>query len=178
MAYESSLERAFLQQCDFDPSIADFQSQPFQLRYWLDGRERGYTPDVLIESETPRLIEVKPEHRTLKPEFRRWVGAIREACADLGYAFEVVTDLEIRRQPRLDNVLLLRRYRLQPVHEHIELDVVTWVREAPGIPVGKLLERLGRSDTALAGLYGLLARHAVRYDIHQPLNPDLPIFPN
>lgn len=175
MVYDSGLERDFLRLCDFDPSITDFQSQPFQLEYWLDGRERSYTPDVLIGSD--RLIEVKPENRTSKLEFQRWVGAVREACANRGYTFEVVTDIEIRRQPRLDNVLLLRRYHRQPVHEDVRLNASEWVREAPGIPLSELLERLGRTERALADLYGLLACHAVQYDIHQPIGSDLPIFP-
>lgn len=176
MAYESSIERAFLQLCDFDPSITKFQSQPFQMRYWLDGRERRYTPDVLIEPN--RLIEVKPERRTQKPEFRRWARAVNEACTDQGYVFEVITDVDIRRQPRFDNVLLLRRYQWQQVPDDVQLDVNHWVRERPGIRLGELVERLGHSENALANVYGLMAQHAVRYDIHRPLDADLPIFPN
>ena len=178
MVFESSSERDFLRLCDFDPDIHSFRSQPFQIAYWLDGRERKYTPDALIEGDQPRLIEVKPERRTLKPEFRRWVVVIRKACEELGYTFEVVTDTEIRRQPRLGNVILLRRYRLESVPEAVELDVRAWVRETPGIRLGELVERLGASPEALTSMYGLLSQHRVAYDIHQPLGPELPVYPN
>lgn len=175
MPYESGLERDFLRLCDFDPSIRDFRSQPFRLRYWMEDRERSYTPDMLIGAN--RLIEVKPESRTRKPEFRAWVTAVRAACVQMGYEFEVVTDAEIRRQPRLDNVVLLRRYHYASLSVDAELSVSAWVREKPGITFGELLEQLGNDKSYVAGLYGLLARHAVRFDVHRPLGPHLPIFP-
>ena len=62
IAYESSLERAFLLGLSFDPSVQKVREQPLRL-YYQDAaqKRRYYTPDFLVEYRNGRriLYEIK-----------------------------------------------------------------------------------------------------------------------
>ncbi|RBB63100.1 TnsA endonuclease N-terminal domain-containing protein [Xanthomonas oryzae] len=64
--FESTLERDFLTRLEFSPYVRSFEVQPVTLSWHDDGRERRYTPDVLVHFKarhgaepTPLLCEVK-----------------------------------------------------------------------------------------------------------------------
>lgn len=178
MYAESSRERAQLRLLEWDPAVVSYVSQPLRLYYDDDGRARRYTPDVLVETDACTvIIEVKPEEKTLDPKFKRWEAVVRNAFAEQGLEFEVLTERTIRLEPRLSNVSLLLRFQKHAVDPELAFDVKTWVRKQPGMSFGALANRLGGTPDALVNAYALLMHHAVRYDIHQPLDHDLRLFP-
>lgn len=177
MYTESSLERAQLRLLEWDPAVTYYRSQPFRLIYLDDGRVRRYTPDVVVHTDRRTVIEVKPHTRTLEKEFQRWASVVGNALQERGYTFEVRTEREILLEPRLSNINVLLRYRRQPVAEGVEFAVKRWVREEPGLPLGAVIDRLGGGSEGLCLGYALLMRHAVRYDIHQPVNRELQLYP-
>lgn len=103
---------------DVEPDIVDVTAQPFELLipFGPKGASR-WTPDFQVVHADGRqeLIEVKTE-KTLHPddpEKRRIVlarvAAMRSAAAAAGYQFRILTEREIRVQPRLDNARLVHR---------------------------------------------------------------------
>lgn len=69
VAYESTLERDFLQRIDFNRNVVAAVSQPVSLDFVvLNGRSYTYTPDFLVYFKPdsglrPMLVEVKPEEQ-------------------------------------------------------------------------------------------------------------------
>ena len=177
MFWESQLERALLRLLEWDTAVRYYLTQPFRIFYLDEGKVRRYTPDVLVEINQKIIIEVKPESKTLDTEFQRWVSIVRNTLSEEGYAFEIRTERDIQREPKLSNVTYLLRYRRHPVPEEIELSVKRWVREEPGLSLGEVIDRLGGTPEALCQSYALMVRHAVRYDIEQPFSRALPLLP-
>jgi len=113
--FESTLERDLLTRLEFSPYVRSFEVQPVTLSWHDGGRERRYTPDVLVYFKArhgaeppPLLCEVKyrsdlrEQWLDLKPKFR---AAVRFARAQ-GWRFKLVTEAEIRT-PYLDNARFL-----------------------------------------------------------------------
>jgi hypothetical protein len=69
VAFQSSLERSFVQLCDFAREVQEIRWEPFSLLFddLVDQQERRYTPDYLVATTTEigdrftYVIEVKPE---------------------------------------------------------------------------------------------------------------------
>lgn len=121
-AFESTLERDFIELLEFDPSVVTFEVQPITLD-WRDddGAERHYTPDVLVtlygnDGANPSRIlyevkyrsELKRDWANLRPKFK---AAIHYAKAN-GWRFKLVTEVEIRT-PYLQNARFLLHFLRQ-----------------------------------------------------------------
>lgn len=130
VAFESTLERDFLETVDFDRTVVSILEQPCRISYRdRNGRQRSYVPDALVQHRPGTglhgidgfLYEIK--HRddlfaawsTLKPKFM----AARAWARERRLRFVILTEREIRGS-HLDNVRVLNQYRhLQP-HPEIE----------------------------------------------------------
>jgi hypothetical protein len=117
--WESQLERDFYYLLEIDPNVLAFREQPLRIEYILSGKHRYYTPDVLVErKQKVQIVEVKPKSKVEK--YDEIFRIASQVCKHNGYEFIVVTDEEIRKQPRLENVKLLWRYSrslIEPEHQ-------------------------------------------------------------
>ncbi|WP_160295488.1 TnsA endonuclease N-terminal domain-containing protein [Paramagnetospirillum magnetotacticum] len=110
---------------EFDYGIGSFNEQPMRFTFFHDGRMRTYTPDFQVTFCDPLRIEI---HEVKKLEYLKGPDvAARLAAAKLciesqGYIFKTVTEVEIRRQPRLRNIGLALRYRDWDEAERPDLD--------------------------------------------------------
>lgn len=120
---ESLLEHDFLTLLEWDPRVAQYVTQPLSID-WIDsdGKERQYTPDVLVTYHSLALMddptlratvyEVKPtealarDWALLRPKFKAAIAALRP----LGIRFKIVTERHIRT-PLLDNARRLLSYK-------------------------------------------------------------------
>jgi hypothetical protein len=104
--FEELLELDFMHLLEAAPAVAAYRQQPVDIRYPDGDRLRTYTPDieVLLTSGEALYVEVKPESRLSDPEVARKLDAIRRQLERDQVRFEVVTCVDIRRQPRLDNI--------------------------------------------------------------------------
>jgi len=119
--YRSLWERKFMVYCDLNENILEWGSEEIALPYRspIDNRIHRYFPDFYIKvKETNNrikkyLIEVKPKKQTVPPKKpqRQTKGYIREAyeyarnqskwaaakefCADRGWEFKVITEIEL-----------------------------------------------------------------------------------
>lgn len=118
ICWESQIERDYLYLLEVDPAVISYAEQPLRISYYLDAKERHYTPDFLvIRSDKNLIVEVKPEAEAQKEENQQLFRIAGAACARDHYEFAVVTDTMIRVQPRLDNIKLLTRYQRVPIHD-------------------------------------------------------------
>ena len=113
---ESQLERDLVKQLAFVPNIYDILTQPI-LDYEFDGKPRTYTPDVICAFQSVEgslagrfLIEAKLEGDLERKgdEYRVKFAAAERLAPDMGAAFRVVTEKEIRT-PYLTNTLRFAR---------------------------------------------------------------------
>jgi len=131
--YESFRERDLIVWLAFDPTVEAVEDHPFKIEYTDAGRNRGYTPDLLIRFKPsvrrrPLLVEVKTEAELERSgkEFESAFRAARAYCKAHNMKFEVVTEKVLPR-PRVRNLRFLFPYRL----------------EVPEPALGKQLKRLG-----------------------------------
>lgn len=103
--FESLLELDALVLLEVDWKVVQFATQPVTFQWRDAGRVRRYTPDLLVVTALGRTFrEVKPARRLARdPVLRGRRERIEAECAALGADFEVWTDKDIRREPRLSN---------------------------------------------------------------------------
>jgi thiamine monophosphate synthase len=70
-----------------------------------------YTPDLKVIRRSKRqIIEVKDKKSSEKEEFIELKKRVAPICEAKGYQFVVVTDVEIRVQPKLENIKIMYKY--------------------------------------------------------------------
>ncbi|WP_412026642.1 TnsA endonuclease N-terminal domain-containing protein [Deinococcus yunweiensis] len=152
--YESALERDFLITLEADPDVVSYEVQPMRLTYWdSGGRERHYTPDVLVSrrNDVTELCEVKytTDIQELRAQHReRWIAAHQHA-QQRGWRFRLITEHHARTD-RTRNWLFLSAFRLLNAHPahlsplltsaqaHGPLSIAAWLEHHPE-PPGELL---------------------------------------
>lgn len=118
MQWESTLERDAFFLLDADPSVISFHEQPVRISYYLDGVMKEHFPDVLANHcHKSSLLEVKTDKEgTSEAVISRSNLMASMLPSDIQY--KVVTEAQIRLEPRLSNAkLLLRHGRLSVNHQ-------------------------------------------------------------
>jgi hypothetical protein len=153
--WESQLERDLIYQLEFDRRVLVYQEQPLSVKLRVDGRPRKYTPDLLIRrADSYDIIEVKPADTAGKPEWQALFGAAREHFAGLGANFCVVTDAEIRVQPRLANIVMLLRHQRTTVDGSVRNAVIHWLRNG-AIPLAIIEAELSALNAGIREIWAL-----------------------
>jgi len=119
--YRSLWERKFTRYCDLNENILEWGSEEIIVPYRspVDRRVHRYFPDFYIKIKESNniikkyLIEIKPKKQTVPPKKpqRQTKGYLREAyeyaknqskwaaareyCADRGWEFKVITEIEL-----------------------------------------------------------------------------------
>lgn len=115
---ESMLEMDALYLFDYDGGFSDLIAQPFTTRIFVGSRERRWTPDFLMIRNTAldQVVEVKmlswlynKDPAKAKLARDRFDGMMAE-CSRLGFSFMLLTEDEIRVEPRLYNAKLAHRH--------------------------------------------------------------------
>lgn len=105
--WESLVERDLILHLEYDPQIEHYQEQPCVIDYYdHKGKSRKYYPDFLIRraDDSEALLEAKPAAKVRAPKLRAKLAAIALRMEERNHQFRVMTDTEIRRQPRFDNL--------------------------------------------------------------------------
>lgn len=105
--WESLLERDAILQTEYDPSVLTYQEQPCVVTYYdAEGKVRRYMPDLMVERQTGMtFVEVKPKRKLLQPSLRGKLEAIALRMQERDQPFQILTELEIRREPRYSNLV-------------------------------------------------------------------------
>jgi hypothetical protein len=115
---ESLLEIDALTVRDFDGGFHDVIAQPFKTSLLVGSKERRWTPDFLFLNScwAHEVVEVKmlswlyhkdPAKAALA---KKRLEAMEAACAKLGFTFSLLTEDEIRVEPRLYNAKMAHRH--------------------------------------------------------------------
>lgn len=178
--FESSLERDWLEQLDFDPRVEEVQVQPFTLEHEVDGTLRRYTPDVLAVWRRGPVTETVVYEVKLQDDLRdnwldyrpRFVAATRY-CRERGWRFKIVTERRIRT-PMLSAVKFLRPYRRLEDHAILRERLLAGLRDIGSTTVTQLLESTFNSKQerlqALPFLWKLVANFEIEANFEAPLS--------
>jgi len=172
--WESQIERDYIYLLEFDPAVISYEEQPLRISYYLNGKERRYTPDFLVRKAGKKLIiEVKQEEEALKEENQRLFNIVSAICTRDGYEFIVVTDKMIRVQPRLDNIKLLTRYQRTPVHDpHFQIVCYELFTEKCKASLSEVMQFFASRNIGKQVVFSLLYWGVLAADLMQPIGAE------
>jgi hypothetical protein len=167
--FESLIERDLLYLADFEQDIVAIEAQPFVIDYKDHaGRQKRYTPDFLLGyADRDLVVECKPATQVGKQEnLLKWEFA-RQWCAECDWQFVVVTDEQLRRGYRLQNVKLLTQFARHSVLPQVRVAVFSVLNGLPEdetpLTLGELAEEVapGEPSAAFQSLLTLAYSHKI-----------------
>lgn len=179
VAHESALERDFVTLASFRDASATITSQPVTIAFTHVGQTRRYTPDFRVDwsSGNCELIEVKyridlrHNWASLRPAF----AAARAWAREHKASFRIATERGIRG-PHLDVAKQLLPLRGVPIDMVLAEHALTAVRNGEAATFGMLISLLPVTrSAALAIVWRLIARGALRADLSSPIDFSTPV---
>jgi TnsA endonuclease N terminal len=121
VAWESLLERDAIVLFELSPGVVSYEEQPSVEIYYDDSSPRKYFPDfaVTLRNGSVAHVEVKPAKKLKGRATRDRFSLIATQYERQARQFWILTDDEIRVEPRLSNLKLLAyhcRETLSPLH--------------------------------------------------------------
>lgn len=163
---ESHYESRFVYRADQDPAIISFTEQPVRIRYPIDGVLKTHFPDFLVRRQDQvEFVEVKSARDAASSEISARTAILIETLAPGGFGYRIATHEELSRQPSLDNVILLRRYRMQPVSDEDAARVMEALAQG-----GATVASLQASGVPSDALLSLASRNIIQFDLDQPID--------
>lgn len=174
IAWESLLERDAILLLEFSANVVRYQEQPARVYFNQDNEQRLYIPDFEVDLIDERIthIEVKPTSKLVKPEMAIRFAAIKAhyQCGETGFC--VLTEKELRKEPKLTNLKLLAYH--QPKIDS-EADLVGAIQKLALLPAQTIA-----GATAVLGssskVYQLLAANIYACDLNLPITPQTHIY--
>lgn len=164
--YESVLERDQLFLAEVDPSVTEIRTQPFALDLELGDRIVRHYPDLLLAGADEQAVtEVKAAEKAEKPHYQALFEAARDKVNRYGYEYLVMTEREIRRQPRLNNCKFIFKHSFLSPSADMIAAVDNRLRSGP-MPIRGVA---GDDEYLRRTVLFLLLRGRVVVDLWQPL---------
>lgn len=173
--FESLLEREYLLAADFDPRIVGISAQPLAL-LWPKGTtgQKNHVPDffVRLSNGDGRLVDVRRPDRVDDSAVQ--FGMTRQACAEIGWEYEIFTGLAPVEQQNLRWLCGYRQDRCSP--PDVTATAITGCFADP-LPLRLGVHRIARStgnskDIVLANVLHLLWQRRLSADLRVPLTLD------
>ena len=158
--YESLEEMTALMSLDHQYRLRAVSSQPFELRF-DDGSK--HTPDFFaVHDDGSRVVyDVKATER-IKGDVAEKFALTKDACDQIGWGYEVLTELTRAERHNLEWIASYRRDRYAPTAA--ETRTIRDLLRTPQ-PLGEIRERIPR----IHHLYNLMWRREIDFDGSQPL---------
>jgi hypothetical protein len=127
--------------CERDRNIVRYSTQSVRIHYYLDGKQRYYTPDFLIYRKVgrPLIVEFKYE-RQITAWFDQLFRIVTPICDCAGFDFEVKTERHILVEPLLTTVKRLRYYSRTPIHPHHQLWAHGFLSKRKAATLGEMFD--------------------------------------
>lgn len=129
IGFESKLEKAHFLSLEFDNEVISYQEQP-QIKIYINGQDKIYSADCYIKRTKTSLkkdsiVEVKytNEIEKRKEYFEKKFESAKTSANKLNLDFEVYTE-KIHSETYLDNLDFLYRYKLQPIENKYEVQML------------------------------------------------------
>lgn len=160
---------------EVDPDVVSYTRETSSVTFSLDGGERTFRSDldVLLRNRRMALAALTTAEAALEENVIA-AAALKGLYAAKGVEFRVVTDGELKAQPRLDNAKLLLRYQRVEVPPEAVVRIAVAVAEGHASSLGDLHAALGGDGGAWGIVLALTARGCVRVRMDSPLGPDTP----
>ncbi|MHC8491238.1 Tn7 transposase TnsA N-terminal domain-containing protein [Thalassospira sp. SM2505] len=161
---------------EFDPAVLRYREQPEPLTYFESGKQRKYTPDFIAQmTRGLTVFEVKPYDQSIMSPLKERLVAFKEHYAAQDIDFVVMTEREIRREPRLSNITKLLRYQreiVSPTNKRIVIDLV----DRGDRTLDELFDHLSEHGVPFTNVYALIAQGSLWIDIDLPIdNAEAPV---
>jgi hypothetical protein len=173
--WRSQLVFEFLCHCEVDSSVTSFAYRPVRVDCRQAHSRRSYTPDVhVLRDGQSWFVEVTWEADLADTErVARW-AFFGEKLSASGLGFMLLTERQIRAQPRHSNVFrILRALPAQDPPSEIR-KVVTDAMGVGGATVAHLVQECGCS---LKQLMRLVLIEELAFDLNEEFGPSTRIYP-
>jgi hypothetical protein len=134
LSFESKLEKAHFLALEFDNEVISYQEQP-QIEIFFNGKNQIYSADCYIKrvknsSKKDSIVEVKytNEIEKKKEYFEKRFESAKVSSNKLNLDFEVYTE-ENHSEIYLDNLDFLYRYKLYPIENKYENQIINLVKQ-------------------------------------------------
>ena len=132
IGFESKLEKANFLALEFDNEVIFYQEQP-QIEIFFNGKNQIYSADCYIKRynnslKKDSIVEVKytSEIEKRKEYFEKKFESAKTSVNKLNLDFEVYTE-KIHSEIYLDNLDFLYRYKLQPIENKYEDQILATI---------------------------------------------------
>jgi hypothetical protein len=150
IGFESKLEKAHFLALEFDNQVISYQEQP-QIEIFFNGKNQIYSADCYIKrvkssSKKDSIVEVKytNEIEKRKDYFEKRFEAAKISVNRLNLDFEVYTENN-HSEIYLDNLDFLYRYKLYPIKNKYENQIVELVNKNKKISAFKLAKLISEN---------------------------------
>ncbi len=174
---ESALERDAYLHLEFDPKVRTYRVQPYTIEYDTHPKLKTF-PDAEVIGSDGRwtIIQIKMkatyEKHLSKPHFRNEGSLFRS----LGWNYRVLTEREIRIEPRLKNLKLMHRYRDLDMPAPLVAEMVELVRSRIGVTILQIVQALRHLDVHLVNVVSLVAQRLLWIDLDKPIGDDTMVY--
>lgn len=182
--FNSLLERDLHTLLEVDPNVASFAVEPHKLTYFMPGpnggvEKREYTPDVVVSDRRGNIsvLDAKASFFRSLPQWREKEPVIRQAYEqDHGVKFQVLTERQIRAQPRLGNCQIVLIHSRGPIDVSLDLQLREILAASGPISISELQNLVGRGENGdlrervFSTVMALVARGVAHIDLGVPLS--------
>ncbi|MFW2553148.1 Tn7 transposase TnsA N-terminal domain-containing protein [Aliarcobacter butzleri] len=158
LSFESKLEKTHFLTLEFDNEVISYQEQP-QIEIFFNGKNQIYSADCYIKrvknsSKKDSIVEVKytNEIEKRKDYFETKFESAKISANKLNIDFEVYTE-ENHGETYLDNLDFLYRYKLYPIENKYENQIIELVNKNKKISAFDLANSISQNLTE----YGLIS---------------------
>lgn len=184
---ETTLERDTHTVLSADPEVLYFGVQPHWLTY-VDFDDQGqavrkrYAPDIIAQLRNGRRVVIEVKSTTFAKS-EPWLSrqeAIRAAYAEHDLDFVVLTEMEIRNQPRLENCRIMLSHRSFG-HDARHLIAIRSSLGTVSSPstIATIIEaaqvRGGDKSLSFSALMQMILTGEITADLSRPLGDDTPV---
>lgn len=178
--FESTLERDWLMLLEFSADVASLEVQPVRIT-WYDnkGKDRSYTPDLMVYYLTPELkpllceVKYQDELRKHWNDFKPKFKAAYRFAKERGWRFKVLNEKHIRT-PLLQNVRFLLPFTRKVTADAPQISaLLASIRQLQSCTVQQLLQSVDDNPMIQAEyipvLWYLVGTKQVGVDLMQKL---------
>ena len=150
IGFESKLEKAHFLALEFDNEVISYQEQP-QIEIFFNGKNQIYSADCYIKrvknsSKKDSIVEVKytNEIEKKKEYFEKRFESAKISSNKLNLDFEVYTE-QNHSEIYLDNLDFLYRYKLYPIENKYENQIIDLLKENKKISAFELANLISQN---------------------------------
>ncbi|MDD4329000.1 MAG: hypothetical protein PHD79_03530 [Aliarcobacter sp.] len=150
IGFESKLEKAHFLALEFDNEVISYQEQP-QIEIFFNGKNQIYSADCYIKrvknsSKKDSIVEVKytNEIEKKKEYFEKRFESAKVSSNKLNLDFEVYTE-QNHSEIYLDNLDFLYRYKLYPIENKYENQIINLLKENKKISAFELVNLISQN---------------------------------